>query len=104
MTPGARGGAWLGVMLLVSVAACARPGWTRSAPERAWLDVRVDAQRAVEGGQYARADSMLAAYARRHENRPEANEARYWRAVYLLDPANPKGSPRDSARLLGQYL
>lgn len=34
----------------------------------------------------------------------QAREAAYWRAVYLLDPANPNASPREALPLLELYL
>jgi hypothetical protein len=76
----------------------------RSEPQRAWVDVYVEAQHEAEAGRYDRADSLLAGYMRRHASAAEANEARYWRAFFLLDPANPQTAPREAAKMLGQYL
>ena len=93
------------VALLVAAGACsAAARWRQPAAERRWDETRVTAQRHITDGRWSAADSVLLTFAREHPESPEASEARYWRAFYLLDPANPKASPRAAAELLEQYL
>ena len=89
----------------LALAACvSRPPFLRPAPQRAWADTWVRTRQAADSGRWADADSLLAAFVRSYPRAPEAAEATWWRALYLLDPANPHGAPRESARLLEHYL
>ena len=94
----------LGALLAATGACSAATRWRQPASERRWSETRVVAQRHVADGRWTTADSVLVTFAREYPESPEAAEARYWRAFYLLDPANPKASPRAAAELLEQYL
>jgi len=94
-----------GAGLLVATGACSVASrWREPAIEREWGNTHVVARQHALDGQWLAADSVLVAFERAHGDAPEAAEARYWRAFYLLDPANPKASPRTAAQLLEQYL
>jgi hypothetical protein len=69
-----------------------------------WVQTLSFAQQSVSAGRFAAADSALAAFATRSGNTPEAREVYYWRALYLLDPANRAPDPRAAVRLLDAYL
>lgn len=92
-------------LALLGFAACVqrqRPSGEGAGAEWPWL--LGQAQRAVNEGRYARSDSMLADFTLRHAGSVEAAEAHFWRAVYLLDPANAQSSPRQALSLLDEYL
>jgi hypothetical protein len=93
-----------GALVIASGGCSAAARWRQPASERAWGEARELAQRHVTDGRWTAADSVLVGFVREHAESPEASEARYWRAFYLLDPANPKASPRAAAELLEQYL
>ena len=94
-----------GGALVIATDGCAAANrWRQPASERAWSQTRGLVQRHVTEGRWGAADSTLVDFVRDHAASPEASEARYWRAFYLLDPANPKASPRTAAGLLEQYL
>lgn len=80
-----------GVVLL---AACAsRP--VKPEPQRAWTAALAAADAEAGAGRYATADSMLERFAVDNPTSPDTLEALFWRALYLVDPANP--SPAGSA-------
>jgi hypothetical protein len=58
----------------------------------------------VDAGRYAEADSALDAFATRHSGTPESAEARFWRALVHLDPANPDAEPRAALAAIDAYL
>jgi len=50
------------------------------------------ARQAVDSGNYFAADRLLDEFVRTHADTREAREIAFWKAAYLLDPANPLGS------------
>ena len=100
-----------GALILLAVAGCTpAPGVDASpvpAPPpaaTAW-DAAVDTVRSlVDAGRYAEADSTLGAFEIRHAGAPQSAEARYWRALVRLDPANPDGTPRSVLAAIDAYL
>ena len=93
--------------LAASVAtACAElPRVERSLfPRDYWDRTRAEVRRNVEAGNYHAADRLLAEFARVHPNSPEARETAFWRAVYLVDPANRLGSLDRGIAALDEYL
>jgi TolA-binding protein len=63
-----------------------------------------NAQARVSEGKFDAADSLLSGFAARYPGTSEALEATYWRALALLDPANPHGSVSDAISSLDAYL
>ncbi len=62
------------------------------------------AYRAALAGHFADADTALSNYSRRHPASPESRDASYWRALFLLDPANKSGNPQRAAEQFDLYL
>jgi hypothetical protein len=50
------------------------------------------ARRNVDAGNYWAADRLLEEFARTHPDTREAREIAFWKAAYLVDPANDRGS------------
>jgi hypothetical protein len=74
------------------------------APQREWPMILATAQARVSEGKFDAADSLLAGFAARYPATSEGLEATYWRALELLDPANPQGSVTDAISSLDAYL
>ena len=62
------------------------------------------AEREVSSSRFGVADRALADFALGHPNTPEAVETAYWRALFMLDPANQTASRRDAIAMLDSYL
>lgn len=105
MRPSRRPGAGSALLLLLLAVACVQmPLALQPPPMRYWPATLDSAQKAATAGDYATADSALAGFASRFEDSRQAAEARFWRAVFQLDPQNDQGSPQLAAQLLDQYL
>ena len=89
---------------LLLVLACTQPQPLVRAPAAGWANTFIAAHRAAELGDYVRADTLLATYARANPDTPESFEAIYWRGVFALDPANADGSPAMAAGAFDEYL
>lgn len=95
---------WVATFLLVAFA-CARPvNAPILSPTLEWISALSEAQRAVEESRFDSADAVLANFANRRKGTPEAREATYWRAVFLLHPKNRISSIREAALHLDEYL
>jgi hypothetical protein len=99
----------LGRLLLVGAAVaigCSHPRTRRLAPDvTRWSATLDSAQRLVNDTQYAAADSLLVAFASSAPpGSPEANEATFWRGVFLLAPVNAAGSVHAAAEAFDNYL
>ncbi len=62
------------------------------------------ARQKVDAGDYAAADRILADYSLSHQGTPEAREISFWRAMYIVDPANRTASIAQGIRALDIYL
>ena len=62
------------------------------------------ARRDVAEGNYFAADKILDEFLRTHPGTPEAREIAFWKAVYLIDPANDRGSLSAGIAALDAYL
>jgi len=90
---------------LVAAAACnPRPLFLQPRPMREWPATIQAAKVAAREGRYADADSTLARFMANNPGSYEAREAAYWRALFLVDPANRQASPAEAARALNQYF
>jgi hypothetical protein len=58
----------------------------------------------VDAGDYAAADRILSDYSLKHPGTAEAREVSFWRAMYLVDPANRSASIAQGIRALDIYL
>lgn len=88
------------------VAACGAPRAPAppAAPATDFAIAIEAARQRVEAGDYPAADVILADYALRHQGSPEAREISFWRAMYIVDPANRTASVAQGIRALDIYL
>src|SRR6266404_9500573 len=94
------------VIPLLVLAACAQlaaivpPTPVQSDWDRTLYYARSD----VAEGNYFAADKILDEFLRTHPGTPEAREIAFWKAAYLIDPANPRGSLSGGIAALDSYL
>jgi hypothetical protein len=69
-----------------------------------WSATFDSAQRLASDSQYAAADSLMVAFANTASGSAEANEATFWHGVFLLAPANPRGSVHVAVEAFDDYL
>jgi hypothetical protein len=62
------------------------------------------ARQNVDAGNYWAADKLLDEYVRTHPDTREAKEIAFWKAAYMLDPANERGSLSAGIAALDAYL
>ncbi len=62
------------------------------------------ARQNVDAGNYWAADKLLDEYVRIHPEMREAREIAFWKAAYLVDPANNRGSLSGGIAALDGYL
>ena len=62
------------------------------------------ARRNVDAGNYWAADRLLNEFVRTHPDTRDAKEIAFWKAAYLLDPANDHGSLAGGIAALDAYL
>src|SRR5918999_1297936 len=94
----------LAITLLTAGGCTARPLFLQPRPMREWPAALQAAKEAARQGRYADADSTLAGFAAGHAGSYEAREAAYWRALFLVDPANREASSAEALRALNQYF
>lgn len=93
------------LVLLLGASACAsRPRWMQSKPARAWPETLASAQRAAAAGKYAEADRELERFSKEHGGTPQGDESVFWRALFMVDPANKDARAREAIPLLDLYL
>lgn len=91
--------------LMLFAAACAElPRLQRGPLGRDWDRTLAEARRNVVAGNYHAADRVLAEFARLHPDAREARETAFWRAAYMVDPANTLGSLEGGIAALDAYL
>lgn len=74
------------------------------APVPTYASTLAAAQKRADSGDYAGADRILSDFALRTPNRAEGQEISFWRALYLVDPANRSSSMAEGMRALDIYL
>ena len=62
------------------------------------------ARQNVDAGNYWAADKLLDEFVRTHPDTREAKEIGFWKAAYMLDPANDRGSLGGGIAALDAYL
>lgn len=62
------------------------------------------ARRNVDAGNYWAADRVLDEFVRTHPDTREAREIAFWKAAYMIDPANERGSLGGGIAALDGYL
>jgi hypothetical protein len=68
--------------------------------ERTLYYARLDA----DAGNYFAAEKVLDEFARTHPGTREAREVEFWKAAYMVDPANERGSLTGGIAALDAYL
>jgi hypothetical protein len=97
----------LASLLVATSSACVSvrpPTFMRPAPEREWPSALAIAEARVSEGRYDAADSVLARFAARFPDSPEAFESAYWRALFSMDPKNSNASVGTAVQYLDAYL
>jgi len=62
------------------------------------------ARQYVDAGNYRAADRLFDEFVRTHPGTREAKEIAFWKAVYMVDPANDRGSLAGGIAALDGYL
>lgn len=62
------------------------------------------ARQNVDAGNYWAADRLLDEFVRTHPDTREAREISFWKATYMIDPANDRGSLAAGIAALDSYL
>jgi hypothetical protein len=94
------------IAIALITAACAKqptPGLP-PAPTSEFGEAVEAARQRVEAGDHPGADRILAEYGLKHPGTPEAREISFWRAMYIVDPANRTASIAQGIRALDIYL
>jgi hypothetical protein len=92
------------VIPLVVLVACAQLQTSSPQLPTDWEGTLYYARHDVETGNYFAADKLLDEFVRTHPNTPEAREIGFWKAAYLIDPANERGSLAAGIAALDAYL
>jgi len=94
------------VLALAGSLACAshQRATSLTTPAASFADALARAQARVDSGDYKGADKILSDYALVNKGKDEAREAAFWRALYLVDPANKTASIAQGIRALDIYL
>ena len=69
-----------------------------------WDAALARSRHAAEEGNYVVADKLLDEYVRTHPDTREAKETAFWKAAYMVDPANSQGSLAMGITGLDGYL
>src|SRR5712671_528127 len=92
------------VTVSLVLAACAQLQTLNPQAQSDWDRTLYYARRNVDAGNYFAADKILDEFVRTHPNTREAREAAFWKAAYMVDPANPLGSLDGGIAQLDAYL
>ena len=93
------------ILLALAAAACSKqPVTTAPRPAAEFANAIEAARQKVDSGDYTGADRVLADFALAHQGKVEAREIAFWRALYIVDPANKTGSTAQGIRALEAYL
>jgi hypothetical protein len=88
----------------VALAACANLQAIVPPIQSDWDRTLYYARSDVAAGNYYAADKILDEFMRTHPGTPEAREIAFWKAAYLVDPANERGSLSGGIAALDAYL
>lgn len=95
----------LGVVWLVSVlVACAQLAVPDPNLRSDWDRTLDNARRNADAGNYFAANKLLDEFARTHPDTREARESAFWKAAYMVDPANGQSSLSAGIAALDGYL
>ena len=86
------------------LAACAHLQTLNPERKSDWDRTLYYARRDVDSGNYFAADKILDEFVRTHPDTREAREIAFWKAAYIIDPANDRGSLQGGIVALDAYL
>ncbi|HEX6629280.1 MAG TPA: hypothetical protein VF105_15125 [Gemmatimonadaceae bacterium] len=89
---------------VLTVIGCAQLEKATTREPSDWEKTLYYARTNVDANKYFAADKLLDEYVRLHPGTREANEIAFWKAAYILDPANDHGSLSDGIAQLDGYL
>jgi len=89
---------------MLAFSACAHVQTIDPPMQSDWARTLSYARRDVEAGNYYAADKILDEFVRTHPATLEAREIGFWKAAYLIDPANERGSLSGGIAALDAYL
>ncbi len=89
---------------LLVLAACAHLRTLDPGVQADWTRALSHVRQDVDEGKYSDADRILDEFVRTHPGTPEAREIGFWKAAYLIDPANEHGSLSGGIAALDAYL
>ena len=92
------------VIPLLVLAACAQLPAIVPSVQSDWDRTLYYTRRDVADGNYFAADKIIDEFLRTHPGTPEAREIAFWKAAYLIDPANERGSLSGGIAVLDAYL
>ena len=88
----------------LALGACAQLPLATPNVQSDWDRTLYYARKNADAGNYFAADRLIDEYVRVHPDTREAKEIAFWKAVYILDPANERGSLASGIAALDQYL
>jgi hypothetical protein len=91
------------VSLALAIPACTSLRVTQSQVSD-WDRTLYYARRDADAGNYFAADRILDEYVRIHPGTREASDIAFWKAAYMIDPANGRGSLSGGIAALDAYL
>jgi len=91
-------------VMTISIAACAQLPTLDPQIHNDWQRSLYYARANVDAGNYFAAQKILDEFGRLHAGTREAREIQFWKAAYMVDPANASGSLEDGIAALDGYL
>jgi hypothetical protein len=92
------------VIASLALSACAQLTFVNPPAQSDFERTLYYARRNVDAGNYWAADRVLDEFVRTHSGTREASEIAFWKAVYMVDPANDRGSLAGGIAALDGYL
>src|SRR6476469_195991 len=88
----------------LALAACAQLTVVNPPAQSDFQRTLYHARQDVDAGNYWAADKLLDEFVRTHPDTREAREIAFWKAAYMVDPANDRGSLSGGIAALDSYL
>jgi hypothetical protein len=92
------------LLSMLALVACAHLPVIDPGVRSDWAVALAHARQDVDSGNYFAADKILDEFVRMHPGTAEAREIGFWKAAYLIDPANERGSLDGGIAALDAYL
>jgi hypothetical protein len=92
------------VMTSLALCACAQLPVVTPPAQSDYERTLYHARQNVDAGNYWAADRLLEEFVRTHPDTREAREIAFWKAAYMVDPANDRGSLAGGIAALDGYL